>query len=178
MQPQVINFTVDVLLNITGMWKPVVRGVLIPVNLETSYLHVKTNSALGSNDWIEIVYRDNERREAGGICIWFTSTRVVYSLLNCDTGFHTFSPYLPTELEKLWTIEKRGYRTRVICNIQPVLNISVSNVICNEDDWETYWSREVSEIEFLGWGNSSEAYHIGKLSQLLLFTVTSDCSDD
>ena len=140
-----------------------VRGVLIPVNLETSYFHVKTNSAVGSNDWTWIVYFDimNMMRRAGGIVIWFVSPSAGYGLLNCQDDLYPFPPTLPTQLEKQWTIEKRGYRTRVFCNKVQVADITVSNVTCQESDWETYWSREVSGMEFNKWDEASEAYHIG-----------------
>jgi hypothetical protein len=146
----------------------VVRGVLIPVNLETSYLHVKTNSAVGSSDMIWIQYRDNKRR-AGGIVIWFTAPRVSYSLLNCMRySFYPFLTTLPTELEKQWTIEKRGYKTRVFCNKVLVADITVSNMTCKNSNWEYFWRWEVSGILYKSKSvlskqvdDASEAYRIG-----------------
>jgi hypothetical protein len=118
------------------------------------------------------VYRDDERRVAGGIVIWFRSNSVMYKLLNCQgyddqSGYNPFPPTLPTQLEKQWTIEKRGYKTRVFCNKVLVADITVSNVMCHKSDWGTYWSREVSGIEFSKWDDASDAYHIGQLSQLV-----------
>jgi hypothetical protein len=108
-----------------------------------------------------IVYRDNEKREAGGIVILFYSNIVaLYLLLNCQDYPYPFPPTLP-QLEKQWTIEKRGYRTRVFCNGVQVADITVSNVTCTESDWETHWSREVSGIVFWKQDNASDAYHIG-----------------
>jgi hypothetical protein len=155
------SLTVDISAD---MWKPVERGVKIPVELDTSYLHVKTNSEVGSGDRTVIQYYDKEGREAGGIVIWFYYPRVQYVLLDC-TVYTAFPHTLPTTVNKVWTIEKRGYRTRMFCNGVLVLDITVSDTTCDESDWEYYWGREVDRIEFYDssrYRNSaSDMYMIG-----------------
>jgi hypothetical protein len=144
------------------MWKPVERGVMIPVELETSYLHVITNSEVGSRDKKGILYYDKEGREAGGIEIWFLSPRVQYTLEYCRESYFSFPTTLPTTLNKFWTIEKRGYRTKVFCNGVLVLHITLSDATCYLSYWETYWGREVSGIEFSSIDSASDMYMIGK----------------
>jgi hypothetical protein len=133
------------------MWKPVKNDVMIPVELETSYLHVKTNSEVWSEDMTWIQYYDKEGRPAGGIVIWFYSPRVEYRLEYCQYSSTPFPLTLPTTVNKVWTVEKRGYRTRLFCNGVLVLDITVSDTTCYMKDysnWETYWGREVGRIEF------------------------------
>ena len=139
------------------MWKPVERDVKIPVELETSYLHVKTNSKVGRT---EIRHYDRKGREAGGIIIMFTSPRVEYELLVCQYDTIPFFHTPPTTVNKVWTIEKRGYRTRMFCNRVLVLDITLSDTTCDNSNWETYWGREVGGIEFLV-DTASDMYMIG-----------------
>jgi hypothetical protein len=144
------------------MWRPVERGVKIPVELETSYLHVKTNSEVGSKDRTKILYYDKEGREAGGIKIRFTSPRVKYYLEKCQYDYTPFPPILPKTVNKVWTIEKRGYRTRMFCNGVLVLDITVSDTTCYWRYWETDWEREVGGIQFhREYDTASDMYMIG-----------------
>jgi hypothetical protein len=141
------------------MWKPVERGVKIPVELETSYLHVKTNSEVGSGGRTRIQYYDKEGREAGGIRIRFSSPRVKYNLLHCKWNYNPFPRTVPTTVNKVWTIEKRGYRTRMFCNGVLVLD-TVSDTTCDYSNWEYYWGREVGGIRFYK-DSASDMYMIG-----------------
>jgi hypothetical protein len=141
------------------------RGVKIPIELETSYLQIKTNSAVGSGDQTVIEYFDKEGRDAGGIGILFSSPRVWYRLFNCALPT-PFPHILPTTVNKLWTIEKRRYRTRVFCNEALVLEFTVSDSTCDTRYWETYWGRKVSKIEFHSVDTASEQYRTGQLLQL------------
>jgi hypothetical protein len=144
------------------MWKPVERDVVVPVELDTSYLHVKTNSEVGSEDRTEIYYDDKEGREAGGISIRFSSPHVKYYLLHCQSYYTPSPPTLPTTVNKVWTIEKRGYRTRVFCNKVLVLDITVSDTTCDWGDWKTEWGRQVGGIKFHEYDDTaSDIYMIG-----------------
>jgi hypothetical protein len=145
------------------------RDVKIPVELETSYLKIKTNSAVGSRDDTLILYYDKEGRLAGGIEIWFHSSRVLYTLLGCQSSSTPFPHTLPTTVNKIWTIEKRRYRTRVFCNGLVVLDITLSDSTCDMEynsHWETYWGRKVREIKLNTWETASQQYRTGQLLQL------------
>jgi hypothetical protein len=142
------------------MWKPVEHGVKIPVELDTSYLHVKTNSEVGSRDETLIRYYKKEGRKAGGIAILFSSPRVEYRLEDCQHERLDYTPLpltLPTTVNKVWTIEKRGYRTRLFCNGVLVLDITPSDTTCYFSSWKTKWGREVGGIEF----SAADMYMIG-----------------
>jgi hypothetical protein len=146
------------------MWNDVVRDTHIPPDLETSLLHFKTDSALGSGDKTVIWYRDVDGRYAGGIGIWFTSP-VKYSLANCQ--LYTTLPVRPSDEQvKHWVIEKRGLRTILHCNGKQVLDITASTKTCDNpkyaDTWATYWEREVSSMYFPSQHDkATDSYHIG-----------------
>ena len=141
-----------------------VRDKYIPADLETSYLHLRTNSTAGSGDETLIWYDDEEWRIAGGIDIWFTSP-VKYLLVDCQ--YYTSFPLpVPAEQYKHWVIEKRGYRTVILCNGQLVLDIKASSETCDNpkyrDTWATNWGREVTSIKFPSrWDTATNLYYIG-----------------
>ena len=146
------------------MWNPVARDKYIPADLETSYLHLKTNSTASSGDKTVIWYYNEEGRVAGGIVIWFTSP-VKNALMYCQQ-YTTFPTSLPSQQDKHWVIEKRGYRTVIYCNGKQVLDITASSETCDDpkraDIWATHWGREVSSIEFsYEYDNATDFFYIG-----------------
>ena len=143
-----------------------VRDEFIPVDLETTYLHLRTNSATGSG-YMTVVgyYNDKEGLYAGGIEILFTYP-VKYILVDCQKNYTTFPFSVPAEQYKHWVIEKRGYRTVMLCNSQLVLDIRASSETCNHHDytdaWATKWGREVSKIKFLSQNETTTiSYYTG-----------------
>ena len=143
-----------------------VRDQFIPVDLETSYLHLRTNSATGSRDkTVAFYYNDEEELYAGGISIWFTSP-VKYALVDCQKYYTAFPFSVPEEQDKHWVIEKRGYRTVMLCNGFLVLDITASFETCDDpkynDTWDTDWGREVTSIEFPSrYDTATDLYHLG-----------------
>ena len=132
-------------------WNAVVRDMYIPADLETSSLHLRTNSTAGSGEETEIWYYNEEGRAAGGIGILFSSP-VKYKLLYCQQYYTTFPTGLPSQQDKHRVIEKRGYRTVIYCNGKQALDITASSETCDNpkyaDTWDTYWGKKMSKIEF------------------------------
>ena len=118
-----------------------VRDQLIPVDLETSYLHLVTNSVTGSGDKTAILHYSEEELEVGGIFIWFTFP-IRYSLPHYQDDWTTFPFSGPSEQDKHWLIEKRGYRTVFLCNDHLVLDITFSYSSYRADRW----GREVTKV--------------------------------
>ena len=143
-----------------------VRDEFIPVDLETTYLHLRTNSATGSGDMTVVgYYNDKEGLYAGGIEILFTYP-VKYILVDCQKNYTTFPFSVPAEQYKHWVIEKRGYRTVMLCNGQLVFDITASSETCDDprfnDTWATEWGREVTSIKFPSrWDTATNLYYIG-----------------
>ena len=143
-----------------------VRDEHIPLDMETSYLHLRTNSATGSGDKSVVWYYHGEERSiAGGIAIWFTSP-IKYILGWCQEYNTSFPFSVPAEQDKHWVIEKRGYRTVMLCNGQLVLDITASSETCDDlveaDKWATYWGREVTGIRFLSqYDTATDLYYVG-----------------
>jgi hypothetical protein len=145
----------------TATWNDVVGDTNIPVDLETSLLHFKTDSALGSSDNTVILYYGVDGNAAGGIGIWFSS-QVKYVLLACQQYNTTLPVHLPDGQVKHWVLKKRGLRTVINCNGKQVLDITVSTKTCQSDTWPTNWARDVSAVEFPSqYDTASDSYHVG-----------------
>ena len=151
--------------NSADMWNPVIRDTYIPADIETSYMHVRTYSTVGSGDEILVWYYDEDKTPAGGLGIWFSSP-VRYALLFCQGYYTPFPTSPPVEVTKHWAIQ-HGYRTVIFCNGELVLNITVSSDTCNQPKntatWETYWRRDVDFIRFPFSDTASDSFNIGWL---------------
>ena len=167
----IINKTSD-------LWKPVVRFKSIPADIETSYLHLRTDSYEGSGDQAQIYYEDEEGKAAGGFSISF-SLSAMYAHEYCQS-YAYFPQSLPAELDKHWVIEKRGFRTFVYCNGRMVVDFTISSATCNDDrnvhTWPAIWARKVKSIKisslFVQAQPASDFYYIGELILSLYFTRT------
>ena len=150
------------------MWNPVSVNsdmfIIIPADMETSYLHVRTVNTVASDDFIEmwVSFYDEEEETAGGIGIWLNESASEY-VLNCQSSWTPFLTSLPAETEKHWVVEKRGYRTIIHCNGKLVVNKTATSDTCteNENDWNTIWGREVKKIQIVGSDLSTASYYIG-----------------
>ena len=148
------------------MWNPVSvnSDMLIPADMETSYLHVKTVNTVGSYDFIRmrVLFYDEEGETEGGIGIWFNESVSEYKL-GCQSSGTPFLTSLPVETDKQWVVEKRGYRIIIHCNGKLVVNITATSETCsnNDDNWNTFWGREVTKINLRGYGFQTASYYIG-----------------
>jgi hypothetical protein len=138
------------------------RSHIISVDLETSYLHIKTNSSWESAEWLWLDYYDSEWRWAGGFSIKFPYP-LQYNLHFCEWYTPFLAEDLPPERDKVWTIVKRGYRTTVYCNSVLLVDFTVSNVTCRYDaNWDTYWRHNVKRLGFnYNYDLASDKYFIG-----------------
>ena len=119
-----------------------------------------------SGDVSVIWYFTSTMDYAGGIAIWFkrfTST-VHYTLLSCNT-WSPFPKKPPVRKNKVWIIEKRGFRTIIKCNEEKLLDITASSKTCNSTKyrWETVLTDEVKFVTFpRKYDTASEVFYAGK----------------
>ena len=134
------------------------RNVGINYDLETTPLYIKTDSAEGSNDKLELnLYRSGEY--AGAIFIYFSSP-LKYILFYC-TSWNNFHTTLPSTTDKVWKItvtKHSGIRLVIHCNDVEVLNVLMNDSTCSDNRWTTYWTRDVEKIYFSATDNASDFY--------------------
>jgi hypothetical protein len=122
---------------------------------------LSTERAEGS---LYIIYYDEQGRKAGGVAIWNSryTESYEYWLVNCHTTYHPLKS-VPAEKDKVWTIEKHGYKNTVYCNGNKVVEVTASSDTCTDRVWEDVWGRKVSKIKFSFFGPGSLFYTIGEL---------------
>ena len=148
-------------LQITG-WLPVQRQVSIEWDLESTPLMVRTNSVLGSDERVDVVLFSAEGELAGEVNLSFTST-LRYHLDGCT--YWTYLPVTPPSAnDKVWrfTVTKTaGVRLVIHCNDVEVLDMLLSDATCSNGGLNTYWSRDVTKIQFSFVDTASDFYRAG-----------------
>ncbi|XP_063679529.1 uncharacterized protein LOC134815021 isoform X2 [Bolinopsis microptera] len=145
--------------SVKGNWGPVVRGVEIEWDLESTPLEISTNSELGSGDKVRVFFYSADNKYAGTLLLNFLST-VQYELSWCDSPMTPFDNDLPSAIDKVWRItltRTAGVRLVIHCNEVEVLNILLSET-CSDNDWSTYWNRDVAKIKFESTDTASDYY--------------------
>ena len=146
----IVNTTINIK---TGTWKAVELGVKIPHNLQTTPLRIKTNSAAGSEEKMEVTLytagRDDSK-PAGWVFFKFSSPPQ-YSLGWCMDSIVDLPSELPRDINKEWVITKfPGPRITVQCNEVTVLDFLLSNDTCNAVYWNDFYGKQTEQIKFDG----------------------------
>eukprot|EP00116_Pleurobrachia_bachei_P008162 sb/3468424/ len=105
----------------TPEWTAVERDdVSLPWDLEGTPLQIKTNSTLGSNEFIRVGLYDTNSTLIGTVNVRFTSP-MEYFIGRCF--YYTDLPVQPpVEVEKIWTITKTNTTLNITCNNVEVVN--------------------------------------------------------
>ena len=128
--------------------------------METTPLYIKTDSASGSSQQIRLYFYTDQKVQAGGLNIYFSSTPQ-YFIHHCLSNTN-FPVALPPETDKVWKItlsRVSGIRLVIHCNDVEVLNMVLSDSTClTFNFWNTYWSRIMKRIFFNGDDTASDFY--------------------
>ena len=135
-------------------WLAVKSDVLIAFDLENTPLEIKTDSALGSDEQVYISFFIDPGLEPGdrigGIQLYFT-TSPQYKIGRCSK-ISDFPTTLPSGTTKIWRITlartSSEIRITIHCNDEEVLNVVLSDTVCNHPDyedgkWRMYWEKYV-----------------------------------
>ena len=136
------------------------RAVYIEWDLESKPLEIMTNSVLGSDDMVAVLFYSAKGQDAGKVVLYFTST-LQYFLTYCSTS-DTYLPVTPpSATDKVWRItltRTAGVRLVIHCNEVEVLNTLLSQATCSHSSWSTYWNRDVTKIMFYYFETASDYY--------------------
>ena len=117
-------------------WSPITRNEDIDHDLEATPLKILTDTALGINDFVNLLVIS-----LGKIRIDFKHKR--FSIDSCGSyGFVN----LPEDLNKEWTISKTKEALTILCNGVEVLNLVY--VDSSEANCESTWSRDGAQVKF------------------------------
>ena len=157
------------IISFSGIWTKYdffQKNLFIPVSLETFYLHLKTSSSLDSGHKLEVQFFDEDQEFVSGITIFFVSKTGKFQLEKCMKKSRPFDTTITAGDNRLWSIEKRGYRMIVSCNGLRVLDVTASSETCNDKKWNSViWGRKIVWMKLDRSKNNSEEtfYHTGKM---------------
>ena len=142
---------------ITG-WIPVQRSVKIAFDLETVPLRIKTDSTIGSKDYVWVHLYTAEEQYVG--CVYFDFGSPQKYRINPCTNEVSFPTAPQSEVNKIWRISKLpGPRITIHCNGVKVLDIEMSDSQCRDgSDWSSSWSEDIEKILFVSSDKASDYY--------------------
>ena len=140
--------------------RPFDRMTWIGVDLEKSSLLIKTDSAEGSLDKVNVWFNAADDERVGVLNIAFGSPPK-YSLGLCSEYEEDFQRKIPSERIKVWriTLTRNPGSTLVInCNDLKVLEMKITYLTCDHSSWETHWGKDVQKIWFSDDDSASDLY--------------------
>ena len=146
--------------NYISEWTAVKVKVMIPRDLETTPLQIKTDSTLGSGEKILVQTFGKDNSFIGGVSVKFSST-IQYQIAACTSGDTKLSVQPPAEMDKIWTIIKTETDLIITCNNVEVLNYLFAD--SSDSDCVPRWRGDiVEEIRFTTDDTASDFYRAGK----------------
>lgn len=124
----------------------------IDLDLENSSLEIKTDSKRGSAEKVIVTFFSPEGVRAGGITLSFKWV-ITYRIKKCFDNQVGFPIEIPTETNKVWRITlsrtvELERRVIIHCNEVKVLDIVLTETLCEQNDWRSHWERDVAKIAF------------------------------
>ena len=157
-------------MNTMTGWIAVQREVKINYDLENSPLKIRTDSEIGKGDLLRMYFYNAHQDQAGGVIIYFRSPPQ-YWLGQCISygNSKNFPTALPSETDKVWTITRSSGTPSVVihCNNKEVLNVVLSDSICDNSGWRAIWSRDAEKISFTSDDTTSD--YLGKVMNSCVF---------
>ena len=129
--------------------KDVVRDVYLPLNSDSVDLSIRTDSVIGSGEKVQVTFYDEDTRDAGTVSIKFLS-QIQYAIGGCTSSTPFPAGKLPTQTEKVWRFVYNPAELRAVyyCNEVEVLNVVLSDSVCSESGWRTWWEKKPTQIHF------------------------------
>eukprot|EP00116_Pleurobrachia_bachei_P005712 sb/3465974/ len=142
-------------------WTAVERDTKIPWDLEETPLQIKTDSKLGSSDWIKVfMYKDVGY--IGDVGVKFSSP-MQYWIGYCTSWTWKDIPVQPpVEVDKIWTITKTKSALTITCNNVEVLNYVFADSSDTDSDCVAKWGGDVDKIMITSSDTASDFYRAGK----------------
>ena len=134
------------------------RNEDITYNFQDTPLQIKSDSALGSDQTVNVQFFNVGGEYAGGVEIQYGDT-MKYKIKDCKSAQLDFGVTIPSATERTWMITKKNPLSIIIhCNNVEVAVVLISPDNCDEADWFKYWSRIAKKIKFTLGDTASDSY--------------------
>eukprot|EP00116_Pleurobrachia_bachei_P011611 sb/3471873/ len=139
-------------------WSPVIRDTLIPLDLESTPLQIKTDSTAGSGKQIWVNTYTTDGSFIGQVQLYFISPIRCY-IYNCTSGGTSLTAQPRDEVDNIWTIRRTATALIIDCNGVEVLNYRFSEGALENcaPSWE---GKMVKNIRFDEKDSASDSYRI------------------
>ena len=148
-------------------WLVVTSDIEVDFDLETTPLEIMTDSALGSDEELNVNFLSELGEVAGGISI-LLETAPKYRLHGCMEWAVPFSATFSPDTIRIWRItltrSSTEIRVTIHCNDEEVLNVLLSDNACHRmmNVWKTNWGDEVAKIKFPSSSSATDYYRAFK----------------
>ena len=128
-------------------WKEVIKDVMIPLDLESAPLQIKTYDALASGNQTLVYFYDSSEEFAGYLRFKNTYDSLQYVLGRCTTS-ESYVTLDEGSKDEVWTITKTEEPSiRLNFNEVEVFNLLLEET-CTDPEWRVYWTADVEKIMF------------------------------
>jgi hypothetical protein len=135
---------------------------MIEYDLEANPLQIKTDSAIGDGDWVDVAFytaAETSLRSYFAFVMIHFSSPMEYRIGNDQScggaGYTEFPTAPPTEQDKVWTITLSSTSIKIDCNDVEVIDFVFSDY---GDDCTNTWADDVEQIAFYTNGIASDEY--------------------
>ena len=141
-------------LFIISAWRPVVRETIIPFDLESTPLQIKSNSIVGSYEsiYVDLYTKDNEK--IGHWQLQFKSPMRIF-FGHCSSWI---SLHPGDKVDKTWTFRKTATALIIECNGVEVMNFKFPETSRWADCVPRWGGDVVKKIMFHAWDAASDSY--------------------
>ena len=142
---------------------------VIPVNLQTATVLIKTNSTYRSYDKVSLFLLDSQGEFVGEVGIIFSPYPQYF--LDWCTSPANFTSNLPTTVDKIWKVamdRTDGIRVIIHCNDVEVVNTLISDETCEFRVWKLHWTKAVEKIYFSSHDNASDHYKVNMTGEFCM----------
>ena len=128
---------------------------MIPYDLESTPLQIKTNSAAGSGELVSVSFFTEAGSNVGNVILYFGSPAKYR--MQCMPNSSPFASTLPSEVEKVWLITKLpGPSIKIHCN-GILVNVFQPLSLCSASSRDS-WSGNVKQMKFSTSDTASDFY--------------------
>ena len=129
-------------------WKEVIKDVMIPLDLESAPLQIKTYDALKSGNQTLVYFYTSSDKFAGYIRFKNTYDSLQYVLGRCTTS-ESYVTLDEGSKDEVWTITKTEEPSiRLNFNDVEVFNLLLEDTSCTDPEWRVYWTADVEKMMF------------------------------
>ena len=137
------------------------RDTTIPFDLEATSLEIKTNSVPGRGDRLKVKFYSNGNY-AGNFYLYLGGSGTLFGIHYCITDGVVTTNLTPTAdhvmVFRITRISGDHPRVIVHCNDVEILNIELSETVCNHSMWKHYWRTAVNRIKFDSGDRASDSF--------------------